>query len=259
MGLKDIFGPLAGLEKLKLTAFEDSDYTTEADSFTVLYNPTNFSFDVRTEWIHEEGANPDGKELQFRTVKSDSVNFEFLFDATGASPTGNDSSGILGLGGGAEPTGGDDVEKSAASIIERDKHVDGAIKRFLDVTHHMKSEPHSPHYVQINWGAYEFRGVAENSSINYKLFDSSGLPIRATVTTNFVESISRREQSAAADRKSADLTHRRIVKSGETLPLIANKVYGDPKYYVELAKVNNITNFRTLEPGQEIILPPIEK
>lgn len=265
MGLKDIFGPLSGLEKLKITAFTDQFYNTATDTYTVMYNPTNFSYQVRSEWIPDEGATPDAKEHQFRSNKSDSVTFEFLFDATGASPPGNDVPGNPDLSFRGSESGnrkqildsGD--ENSAIKLIEKDGHVESAIQRFLEITQNIQSESHTPNYVQVNWGAYEFRGVVSSSIINYKLFDSSGLPIRATLTANFVQSLSRAEQAAEAKRKSADLTHKRVVKEGETLPLIAKRIYGDPKFYVELAKVNNLVNFRRLRAGQELVLPPIKK
>ena len=94
---------------------------------------------------------------------------------------------------------------------------------------------------------------------HYKLFNSAGLPIRATVSSSFVESLSRREQAVEAGRESADLTHKRIVKAGDTLPLMAKRIYGDPSFYMEIARVNNLKNFRELKVGQELILPPIKK
>ncbi len=37
------------------------------------------------------------------------------------------------------------------------------------------------------------------------------------------------------------------------------RIYGDPKYYLEVAKVNGLGNFRFLKPGTDLIFPPIEK
>jgi LysM repeat protein len=263
MGLKDIFSPLGGLEKLKITAFEDDDYAASTATYVVMYNPTSFSYQVTSEWIPEEGVDPDARQLQFRANKSDSVSFEFLFDATGASPPGKDVAGGVNLdylgdeGPNLDLISGN--KESAIEIIEEDGHVDRAINKYLEITQNIQSATHTPNYLQINWGAYQFRGVVQNSTINYKLFNSAGLPIRATVTTSFVESLSRKEQAAEAGRESADLTHKRIVKAGDTLPLIAKRIYGDPAFYVEIARANNLKNLRNLEMGQELILPPIKK
>lgn len=253
MGLKDIFSPLGGLEKLKITAFDDEDYNLPTKTYVVMYNPTNFSQSFHSKWLPEEGANTDGKERQFRAIESDNVSFEFLFDATGASPPGNDEGSELDLGGGTVET------VSAIEKINEDEHVDSAIKAFLDITQNIKSDTHIPNHLQINWGAYEFHGVLESATVNYKLFNSSGLPIRATVTANFAESVSREEQAEQKRLNSTDLTHKRIVKAGDTLPLIAKDIYGDAALYVEIAKANKLKNFRNLEPGQPLILPPIKK
>jgi nucleoid-associated protein YgaU len=64
---------------------------------------------------------------------------------------------------------------------------------------------------------------------------------------------------AKENRSSPDLTHYRIVKAGDNLPLMTQRIYGDPKYYLEVARVNKLVNFRNLKPGQAIYFPPIEK
>jgi nucleoid-associated protein YgaU len=98
-----------------------------------------------------------------------------------------------------------------------------------------------------------------SAQVTYKLFHSSGLPLRATINATFKQTMSAEEQAATARLQSPDLTHFRLVKAGETLPLIAQKVYGDPAMYLEIARVNNINNFRRLKEGQQLVLPPINK
>lgn len=263
MGLKDIFSPLGGLEKLKITAFEDDKYETSTATYVVMYNPTTFNYQVTSQWLPEEGVEADAAQLQFRSIKSDTVSFEFMFDATGASPPGNDVAGDVELDYLGDDAPNRDLisnnRESAIEIINEDKHVDRAINVYLEMIHNLQSSTHMPNYLQINWGAYQFRGVVENTSVNYKLFNSAGLPIRATVTSSFKQSLSREEQNLNAGRESADLTHKRIVKSGDTLPLMAKRIYGDPAFYIEIAKANNLKNFRNLKPGTELILPPIQK
>ena len=83
--------------------------------------------------------------------------------------------------------------------------------------------------------------------------------MRATINASFKKSVSRTEQAAQARLTSPDLTHFKIVNEGETLPLIAQKIYGDPNFYLEIARVNNLNNFRKLKAGQQLILPPVNK
>ena len=58
---------------------------------------------------------------------------------------------------------------------------------------------------------------------------------------------------------SPDLTHFRIVKKGDTLHLMCFKIYGDSKYYIQVAQVNKLGNFRNLAVGSEIFFPPFDK
>lgn len=262
MALKDIFSPLGGLEKMKITAFTDDTYETSTETYVVMYNPTAFSQEFKSKWIPEEGLT-DGKQYQFRTLESDSVTFEFLFDATAASPPGNDVPGDVNLSylGSSSPNrdriSGNKV--SAIDLIKEDKHVDRAIRKFLDITQNIQSDTHKPNYLQINWGAFQFRGVLGAATVNYKLFNSAGLPIRATVSANFDQSLSRQEQAAETGRTSPDLTHVRVVNAGDTLPIMCKRIYGSTEFYLEVARVNKLKNFRHLEVGQEVFFPPLAK
>ncbi|WP_051260815.1 CIS tube protein [Algoriphagus marincola] len=262
MALKDIFSPLRGLEKLKITAFSDDFFTSSRQTYVVMYNPTAYSQEVQNKWVPEEGL-ADGAQNQFRSNQSESVTFEFLFDATAASPPGNDTPGDINLDylGDSKPNtdliSNDKI--SAIQIIQKDKHVDRAIQKFLDITQKIQSDTHKPNFLQINWGAFQFRGVLESATINYKLFNSAGLPIRATISAKFKQSISREEQAAETSRNSPDLTHIRTVKAGDTLPIMCQRIYGTPDYYLEIARINQLKNFRKLEIGEELSFPPVKK
>jgi nucleoid-associated protein YgaU len=48
------------------------------------------------------------------------------------------------------------------------------------------------------------------------------------------------------------------VKEGDTLPMLAYEVYGDSAYYLELARVNGLDDFRNLKAGDRIFFPPVE-
>lgn len=262
MSLSEIFLQKGGLEKLKITAFKDEKYNESIATYVVMYNPTTFSQEFKSKWIPEEGPS-DAKKYQFRALESDSVSFEFLFDASAASPPSENKSGDVNfdyLGDdkpNLESISGNKV--SAIDLINEDKHVDRAIRKFMDITQNIQSDTHKPNYLQINWGAYQFRGVLATATINYKLFNSSGLPIRATVTANFDQSLSRQEQAATTGRESPDLTHERIVKAGDTLPLMCQRIYGTQEYYLEVARANQLGNFRKLILGQKLIFPPLAK
>lgn len=241
MGLTDLFDGLAEVAKLTISAYEDVNFeNATGDTFTVMYNPNTFSQDYVTVWDNQaaEGGTADTQAYRRRT--SDSVSFEFLFDGTGVS----------GVGGTAIELNPDAGEVG---------YVQEQIDIFLELTQGLNSSTHQPNFLQLSWGTFIFNGVLERATVTYKLFHSSGAPLRATVNATFRQNVSRTEQAAEARRQSPDLTHFRLVKEGETLPLIAKKVYDDPLMYLEIARVNNINNFRKLKTGQKLVLPPIQK
>lgn len=241
MGLTDLFDGLAEVAKLTITAYEDVDFeNATGDTFTAMYNPNTFSQSFTTVWDDQTatGATADTQAYQRRS--SDSVSFEFLFDGTGVSGVGGTS-----------------VDLNPA--VGEAGYVQEQIDAFLTITQELNSSTHQPNFLQLSWGTFIFNGVLANATVAYKLFHSSGAPLRATVTASFRQNVSRTEQAAEARLQSPDLTHFRLVKAGETLPLIAQKVYGDPLMYLEIARVNDINNFRKLTAGQKLVLPPINK
>lgn len=264
MGLGDLLKVQGGLEKLRITAFQKGDYKTATESFIVLYNPTSFSQTWSAIWLKEKNVNANSKEKAFRANKSNQVSFEFMFDATDASPSSENKPGSFTSANksAAEKATVNDATtliKNTSPTDPGKRHVNAAIEKFFVIAYTVKGDSHQPNHLQINWGAFEFRGVLDSATVNYKLFNSSGLPIRATLTANFAESISKKEETLVQKTKSPDLTHYRIVMEGDTLPLISQRIYGEPSYYIELAKINNLTNFRKLKVGQRIIVPPIDK
>jgi len=241
MGLLNLFDGLAEVAKLKIIAYEDVDFnTTTGDEFEVMYNPNTFSQNYKSVWIDETPQGGTADTQSYRRLKSDSVTFEFLFDGTGVSGVGGTSV---------------DLNPAVGEV----GYVQEQIDAFLSITQGLNSSTHEPNFLQLSWGTFIFNGVMESATVTYKLFHSSGAPLRATINATFKQNVSRTEQAAQARRQSPDLTHFRLVKAGETLPLIAQKVYGDSLLYLEIARVNDINSFRKLTPGQKLVLPPINK
>ena len=241
MGLADLFDGLAEVAKLKIVAYEDVDFTIETgEDFTVMYNPNTFSQNYRSVWVEETPQGGTAETQSYRRLKSDSVSFDFLFDGTGVSGVGNTA-----------------IELNPA--VGEVGYVQEQINEFLVITQGLNGSTHEPNFLQLSWGTFIFNGVLESATVTYKLFHSSGAPLRANINASFKQSVSRTEQAATARLQSPDLTHFKIVKKGETLPLIAKNIYGDSKYYLEIARVNNLNNFRKLKAGQQLVLPPIDK
>lgn len=241
MGLTNLFDGLAEVSKLTIIAYSDENFEIKTgEPFEVMYNPNTFSENYGTVYAPQRSIGGTADTQAFMGQPSNSVSFDFLFDGTGVSGVG--SSAI-------------DLNPNVGKV----GYVQEQINKFIEITQLYDGEAHRTSHLELSWGTFHFYGVMERATITYKLFHSSGAPLRANINATFNQTVSREVQAALARRTSPDLTHFRIVKAGETLPLIAKKVYGDSKYYLEIARVNNINNFRKIKAGQQLVLPPIEK
>lgn len=225
------------LEKMLILAFSDSKKAetggkNDADAyFEALINPESYSLQYKLKFSEgSQGQGTSGKQLKYEYTEPDEITFDFLFDNTGI---------IDG--------------KPRASIADD-------IKKFKDVLVTYKGDSHEPRHFKLVWGENSiFKGRVTELTINHKLFKPDGTPIRATATVKFKSSIEEQKRAAAENKSSPDLTHVRKVKYGDTLPLMCYRIYGDPKYYLQVADINGILNFRELQPGSEIFFPPIDK
>lgn len=222
--------------KMLILAFADSQKAetggvAEADaSFEALINPETYTLEYKLKFDAEPGHGASGKQLKYQYTEPEELSFEFLFDNTGI------------IDGEPRPSVADDV------------------KAFKDVLIDYKGDTHEPRHFKMVWGKNSiFKGRVTEVAITYKLFDSAGTPIRAIAKVKFKSSIEEQIRAAKEDKKSPDLTHIRKVKLGDTLPLLCFSIYGDSRYYLEVAAANGLGNFRQLTPGMDISFPPIAK
>ncbi|WP_130733215.1 LysM peptidoglycan-binding domain-containing protein [Flavobacterium sp. J27] len=221
------------LKKLKVVAYSDPEFSSKvADGeFDTLLNPEKYTFHYKIEQDEQQAAGTSTVSPRFKKTLPENLELEFVFDRTGVIE-GKEAleSGII-----------DDIEKFKKVILD------------------YNGDEHKPNYLVISWGSLLFKGSLTEMDIEFKLFKPDGTPIRAVAKAKFTGFVEDDLRAARENNKSPDLTHIRIVKEGDTLPLMSYKIYGDSKYYLEVAKANNIINFRKLKTGQEIFFPPLQK
>lgn len=225
------------LEKMLILAFSDSEQAEsggllEADeSFEALINPESYTLDYKLKFSESgQGQGTSGQQLKYEYTEPEEITFEFLFDNTGI------------------------IDGKPRDSIADD------IKNFKEMLTGYKGDAHEPRHFKLVWGEHSiFKGRVVELGITYKLFKADGTPIRAMVKVKFKSSIEEQKRAAKENKSSPDLTHVRKVKAGDTLPLMCHKIYGDPRYYLEVAKINDLNNFRMLDTGREIRFPPIAK
>jgi hypothetical protein len=237
------------LTKLTIKTYKDSNYSSQiGKDFSILINPTGFSFTRKNEYNTTQESGASATDPKFVKVPPPSLQLEFLFDGTGVTEANS---------------GNKLINKIKEGIGKRNpfskKTVTDQLHEFYEATGDYNGSIHKPYSVIIIWGKFEFKGVITEFTIDYKLFNNDGTPLRAIGKATFEGAISKELAAKTVKTSSPDLTHKRTVNDGDTLPLMTESIYGDSKYYLEVAKVNNLINFRQLTPGLELFFPPIEK
>lgn len=223
-------------EKLTIVrcTIEGGSLKATQDEFVVMLNPSGFTHDRsisynKTGSKEGEGKEPLGlsaSETKFGSTGPENVKFSIVLDGTGvvSSPP-------------------DDVKAKFTALKA--------------IVYDYNGTTHETNIVQIKWGNFLFYGRLTSLSVEYTLFKPSGEPLRAKVNLAFVSYMSKTEEAARAQRNSPDLSHRLVVKAGDTLPLLCYQIYKDASYYGEVARINNLTDFRNLRPGTELRFPPL--
>ena len=126
----------------------------------------------------------------------------------------------------------------------------------------MDGKLHEPRFLKISWGEgplEDFDCRLQSADIEYTSFDKNGAPLRAALKAVFVEDKDTPKRVREEGKSSPDLTHARVVRSGDTLPLLCKEIYGSSAHYLRVAQANRLVDFRYLQPGQEIFFPPLER
>ncbi|MDI3464969.1 MAG: hypothetical protein OJF50_003790 [Nitrospira sp.] len=225
-------GDTGELVKLAMTPAEvesDGSVTVKrSPMFEVMLNPSTYSHQYAIRYDQTKTFGQVGTASKFSAVGPEQVSFDIMLDGTGVVSPGQ---------------GSPDVRTR--------------IQQLYTVVYKYDGTNHQPNHVRILWGSLIFFGRLESMSLDYTLFEPSGQPLRAKVKLAFVGFMTKEEQVLKANSSSPDLSHRVEVKAGDTLPLLCYRIYSDASYYLEVAEINNLTNFRDLQPGVWLDFPPL--
>lgn len=241
----NLFTGLEGqLTKMKINVCNNTEpfqpLSGEGNEYQVLINPEQIQQTFATVFDESQADGTTGTDVRFRVQRPKSFETSLLFDGTGV--VANDK--MLG---------------SNVFGLNHPETVDSQIKRFKQVVFDYNGDNHAPNLLQIQWGSFLFRGKLKDLVITYSLFNPDGTPLRAKAQCTFVESMADALRVAKERAHSPDLTHIRILKDDNNLPLMANQIYKDPGYYAEVAKANKLRSIRQIPVGTQIQFPPIDK
>jgi hypothetical protein len=234
------------LKRMKLQKLTIKAYKKRARSagdligtFEAMFNPDTFAQKYEIEYGKYQGLNSTNKAVHYSRSKPRELNLKLVLDGTG-------------------------VQDAGFRQIRKKPTVSQRVKEFLDLTFRMNGAIHEPNFLLVEWGGTEKDGLIFacrllDVNVTYTSFNRDGSPLRAELDINLIGDQEAKKRMAVENKSSPDLTHSRMVKSGDTLPLLTKEIYGSAQYYLRVAQVNNLDDFRNLTPGQVIIFPPLEK
>lgn len=218
-------------EKVKIFAYNNIDYADNhlvGGPYTAMINPETYTLDYKVEFNDQQAPGTTAKDSPPVVKRPDEMQFEFLFDCSNIIQTT------------FKPDIYDELEDFKKLMLEYD------------------SESHDFKHFKLVWGKLIFKGRCTSLSISYKLFNPNGTPIRAVCKVGFKGGVEEELRVALEAKASPDLSHLRVVKDGDTLPALCYEVYGDSKYYLEVARANELENFRSLNVGSQLKFPPVK-
>lgn len=224
------------LEKLIIKTFANRDFTGEDSSkkFTAPINPESFTKNYKVDLDTRTGSGNNGTEPGFKSTSPEELRLDFILDGTG----------------------------TMEGYIEEYKKlsVHDQLDKFLKCAYNFDGDIHRPRFLIIIWGSeINFRCVLSNLDINYTLFDPDGAPLRVKITATFLNYKAREERLAEERQSSPDLTHFRKLEEGNRLDLLAFGIYNDPKYLLQVGKVNGLSSIRNVKAGTDLYFPPFDK
>lgn len=195
----------------------------EIDQIEVLFNPTEYSLDKSVQYGELSLPGMDTPVTQFVSGQAETLSMDLLVDTYES---------------------GDDV-RDHVEKIDRLVRVEG--------------ERHAPPFCRFVWGGLRFTAVLESLQKRYTLFMPSGHPVRAELSLSFKHHETPEKQLKKNPRSSPDRTKLRRVTEGQSLWAMAADEYDDPGRWRVIAEANDIADPRSLEPGRELIVPPLER
>jgi|GEM_PF-321929 len=242
--------------KLLISGYKELDdikYQGKATigSYALQLNPTelNYTFQKNTGGGNKGGSCTDDTNPRNEGLGMRSCTFSFMIDNTGAVPQKID------------------IEKGD---LEVGSSITPSINKLKNIAIDVQNETHQAPFVTFFWwnvssggGAVSagkddgfFIGQVKSFSVKYTFFNLEGEPLRAEITLQIDEYEDKKETTR--EQQSPDITKIDTIKAGDKLTLLSEKYYDDQKYYMHLAKYNNLVSFRRLNVGKQLEFPPIK-
>lgn len=198
--------------------------------FIAMFNPESFTISEQIGWDSRVAKGQEGADPTFLETKPRTFTIDLTLDGTGVNTNG-----------------------VKIPVVAQ-------VALFRLATTSVDGSTHRPNYLVMQYGTFICFCILNSSSVTYTMFDMFGLPIRAKISASFTERKIGKLSAILSMLSSPDLTHKIAAKQYDILPLLTYNVYKNQDYYLQVAKVNRLKNFRKpFSGGETIIFPPIAK
>lgn len=205
----------------------NSDGIPAGIPFIAMFNPESFFIKEDVKWENTCVPGKEGDDPVYKASRARSFTLEFTLDGTGVN------------------TNGVKIPVTAQVLL------------FRIATTKLIGSTHRPPYLLVQYGLFISSCNLNSSTVTYTMFDMFGLPIRAKISASFTERTPSGLGALLSMLSSPDLTHKVKVEQGDILPLLTYKTYNNQTYYLQVARVNKLKNFRKLKAGTTLTFPPI--
>ncbi|MBL8473308.1 MAG: LysM peptidoglycan-binding domain-containing protein [Rhodocyclaceae bacterium] len=227
-------GNLFKLEMLKIVAYKDRKrgLGDMVDSFEAMFNPETIAQKYEVKYAKAQSIGSSGNTQNFTRSAPPELNLHLVLDGSGTT------------------------EMGLMQLFPSDS-VSTRVRKFLKLTWAMNDALHEPNYLVAKWGDINFNCRLASVDVSYTNFDRDGTPLRATLDVKLISDETADELQKMERKSSPDVSHSRLVKAGDTLPLLAKEIYGSSAYHLWIAQANGLDEIRRLRPGQRLIFPPL--
>jgi len=201
--------------------------------YTLQLNPESIKRNRAITIEGKVGIDTAMQKAKYIGYGEETMDLDFFIDGTGAIPAN---------------------AQDGKSNTKSTKSVDAELRDLEKIIYDFESADHKPKYLFVEYGKLSFRCMMTAFNIDYLLFDINGYALRAKVHLSL-----KGYKEEPEKKESPDMSHAFTIREGDTLPLLCKQVYGKMDYYLQVAEHNGLTNFRELEVGSTIELPPLQR
>ncbi len=224
------------LEKITIHSYKNNTFNKKDKGviFKIPINPESYKRNCKVELDTRKGHGSAANKSKFKSKGNEEFQFEFILDGT--------------------------KTLSGYNNQLKDKPVKKQLGAFLKCVYDIDGNIHKPRFLIIFWGKdFKFTCQLSKLDINYTLFEPDGSPLRIKINATFINYLTP-EASAAVNRLSSpDLTHYHTTEADERLDNLSYKFYNNSQYISQLARINELTSLRNLQPGTTMVFPPFDK